>query len=71
MYPSSIYNIGIKFRYIFSKNETNFLTQKKVSVNVPPSADSRKVGVSYKEKYVHKVLVNCLVKLAQEKVWLG
>ena len=22
-------------------------------------------------KYVHKVLVNCLVQLAQEKVWLG
>ena len=27
--------------------------------------------VSYKRKYVHKGLVNCLVKLAQEKVWLG
>ena len=36
-----------------------------------PSADSRKVVVSYKRKYVHKVLVNCLVKFAQEKVWLG
>ena len=32
-----------------------------------PSTDSRKVDVSYKQKYVHKVLVNCLVKLAQEK----
>ena len=32
-----------------------------------PSADSRRVVVSYKGKYVHKVLVNCLVKLAQEK----
>ena len=31
-----------------------------------PSADSRRVVVSYKQKYVHKVLVNCLVKLAQE-----
>ena len=31
-----------------------------------PSADSRRV-VSYKRKYVHEVLVNCLVKLAQEK----
>ena len=31
------------------------------------SADSRRVVVSYKRKYVHKVLVNCLVKLAQEK----
>ena len=31
-----------------------------------PSADSRRV-VSFKGKYVHKELVNCLVKLAQEK----
>ena len=30
------------------------------------SADSRRV-VSYKRKYVHKVLVNRLVKLAQEE----
>ena len=36
-----------------------------------PSADSRRVVISYKQKYVHKVLVNCLVKLSQEKVWLG
>ena len=32
-----------------------------------PSADSRRVIVSYKRKYVHEVLVNYLVKLAQEK----
>ena len=32
-----------------------------------PSTDSRRVDFSYKRKYVHKVLVNCLVKLAQEK----
>ena len=32
-----------------------------------PSADSRRVVVSYKRKYVHKVLVNYLVKLAQKK----
>ena len=37
----------------------------------PPSADSRRIDVSYKRKYVHEVLVNHLVKLAQEKVWLG
>ena len=37
-----------------------------------PSADnSRRVVVSYKRKYVHEVLVNCLFKLAQERVWLG
>ena len=35
------------------------------------SNDSRRVAVSYMRKYVHKVLVNRLVKLAQEKVWLG
>ena len=23
------------------------------------------------QKYVHEVLVNCLLELAQEKVWLG
>ena len=31
------------------------------------SADSRGVVVSYKPKYEHEVLVNPLVKLAQEK----
>ena len=36
-----------------------------------PSADSRRVVVSYKRKYVHEVLVNCLVKPAQKKVRLG
>ena len=36
-----------------------------------PSADSRRVVVRYKRKFVQEVLVNCLVKLAQEKVWLG
>ena len=35
------------------------------------SADAKKIVVSYKRKYVHKVLDNYLVKLAQEKVWLG
>ena len=32
-----------------------------------PSADSRRVVVSYKLKHVHKVLVNCLFNSAQEK----
>ena len=32
-----------------------------------PSADSRRDVVSYKQKYVHEVLVNHLVMLAQEK----
>ena len=33
----------------------------------PPSPDLRRVVVSSKWKYVHKVLVYCLVNLAQEK----
>ena len=41
-----------------------------VILGSPPSADSRRVVISYKRKHVHKVLVNRLVKLAQ-KVWLG
>ena len=32
-----------------------------------PSIDLRMVIVSFKRKYVQEVLVNCLVKLAQEK----
>ena len=32
-----------------------------------PSTNSRRVVFSYKGKYVHEVLVNHLVKLAQEK----
>ena len=32
-----------------------------------PSADSRRVVVSYKRKYVHKLLVNHLGKFAKEK----
>ena len=31
------------------------------------SADSRRVVVNYKRKYVHKALVNCSVRLAEEK----
>ena len=42
------------------------------SVILLPSAESFKTGChSYKRKYVHKVLIYCLFKLAQEKVWLG
>ena len=40
------------------------------TVIILPSADSRRIAVSYKQKNVHEVLVNCLVKLAQEKLWL-
>ena len=37
------------------------------TVILQPSPDSRMVAVSYKRKYVHEILVNYLVKLAQEK----
>ena len=36
-----------------------------------PLIHSRRVVVSNKRKYVHKLLVNGLFKPAQEKVWLG
>ena len=36
-----------------------------------PLIHLRRVVGSYKLKYVHKVLVNHLFKLSQEKVWLG
>ena len=32
-----------------------------------PSADSRKIVVSYKQMYVHEVQVNCIVKLVRRK----
>ena len=35
-----------------------------------PLMHLRRVDVSYKRKDVHELLVNCLLKLAQEKVWL-
>ena len=41
------------------------------TVILHPSADSRRVVVSYKQKYMHKVLVYRLIQLAEEKgeVW--
>ena len=40
-----------------------------ISMSFPslPLNHSRRVVVSYKQKYVHEVLVNCLFKLAQEE----
>ena len=44
------------------------IDQEIISMNILlPSTDSRRAVVSYKRKYVHEVLVNPLVKLAQEK----
>ena len=36
-----------------------------------PLIHSRRAVGGYKRKYVHKVLVNHLFKLAQEESWLG
>ena len=35
-----------------------------------PLMHLRRVVVNYKRKDVHELLVNCLFKLAQEKVWV-
>ena len=46
--------------------------EKFSTVILLPSTDSFKKGfVSYKQKYVHDLLVNSMFKPAQEKVWLG
>ena len=50
-------------RYTFLEIDHEIIS----TVILLPSADSRSVDVSYKQKYVHKVLVNSLVKLAQKK----
>ena len=36
-----------------------------------PYADSRRVVISYKRKYVHKLLINRLFKPAQKKMCVG
>ena len=46
-----------------------FLQRLYIKFSSFPLNHSRKVVVSYKRKFVHEVLVNCLFKLAQEKVW--
>ena len=72
---------GVKLLHIVSDN--NLITARShtfveidheiilLSFSSLPLNHSRRVVVSYKRKYVHEVLVNCLYKLAQEKVWLG
>ena len=49
------------------KSRGRELDPGQVDGHSPPSADSRRVVVRYKRKYVHEELVNSLVKLAQEK----
>ena len=47
------------------------LTLEVRSFSPLPLNHSRRIVVSYKRKYMHEVLVNCLLKLVQEKsvVW--
>ena len=51
--------------------QSHTIDHEMISTVIFLSADSRKVGVSFKQKYVQEVLVNGLVRLAQEKVWFG
>ena len=40
-------------------------------ISMAPLIQEGFLSINCKQKYVHEVLVNGLVKLAQEKVWLG
>ena len=62
--PACLFDI-----YLFVRLKSPLL--KKWSFSSLPLIYSRRVVVSYKRKYVHKLLVNRLFKPAQEKVWLG
>ena len=53
--------------YTFVENDHKIIS----TVILLPSAESFKKGCQSEAKDVHEVLVNCLFKLAQEKVWLG
>ena len=54
---------------ILAKSRTFVETDHELisKANLLPSADSRRVAVSYKRKYVHELLFNRLIKLSQEK----
>ena len=57
-------------RYYLTKDPGIEIDHELISTAIlRPSTDSRslRVVVSYKRKYVHGVLVNCQVKIAQEK----
>ena len=54
--------------HTFMENDHEIIS---MVILLPPLIHSRRVVVSYKRKYVHKLLVNHLFKLAGGKVWLG
>ena len=79
---SELYHYVVTFALIEIKLDTQSITPtsaqkptpsicwhqiKKILWSSPFPADSRRVVVSYMQKYVHQVMVNRLVKLAQEK----
>ena len=70
-------NITIKIGYFTSLIAARYHTFVEIyheiisTAILLPSADSRRVVVSYKRKYVYEVLVNHFVKLAQVKMWLS
>ena len=55
--------MGIEFRF----EPGPILSRRLILAILLRSADFRRVVVSYERKYVHKVLVNRLVKLAKDK----
>ena len=59
----SFYSPALAWTHTFVKIDHEIIS----TAILLPSAESRRVVVSYKQRYVHEVLVNCLVKFAQEK----
>ena len=65
-----LYSVQLKNMYSYLKSSLK-LSDIVRGLSSLPQIHSRRVVVSYKRKYVHKLLVNRLFKPAQEKVWLG
>ena len=61
-------------RLIMARSDTYIEIDHEIISTViflPSANHSRRIVVSYKQKFAHEVLVNCLFKLAQKKEWLG
>ena len=67
----SVYDNGLAKGFVLRKNDYKHklipLQQMGVCLQIQATLNSRRVAVSYKRKYVHEVLFNCLLKLSQEK----
>ena len=73
--PLSVFYI-INFKvHLLAKRVSHYIAYHKANITINISyhfsPNSRRVVVSYKENNVHEVLVNFLVKLDREKVWLN